>query len=48
MYHKENTIDGRENLRCRRFHRKYGHNNENAKREKILIQNIQEIQDTMR
>jgi hypothetical protein len=38
-----------ESLRCRRFHRKYGHNKkENAKSKRILTQNIQEIQDTMR
>ena len=27
-YHQQNTRDGRENLRCRRFHRKLGHNNQ--------------------
>jgi hypothetical protein len=25
---QQNTRDGRENLRCRRFHRKHGHNNQ--------------------
>jgi hypothetical protein len=45
----QNTRDGREHLRCRRFHRKHGHNNQrNAKCKKILTQNIQEIQDTIR
>jgi polyhydroxyalkanoate synthesis regulator protein len=34
-------------LRCRGFNRKYGHNNQ-RKCKKILTQNIQEIQDTMR
>ena len=38
----------KENLRYRRFHRKHGHNNQNEKWKKILTQNIQEIQDTMR
>jgi hypothetical protein len=47
-HQQQNTRDGRENLRCRRLHRKYGHNKENAKCKKILTQNIQEIQDTMR
>ena len=43
-----NTIrDGRENLRCRRFHREHGHNNQ-RKCKKILAQNIHEVQDTMR
>ena len=27
-HHQQNTGDGRENLRCRRFHRKHGHNNQ--------------------
>ena len=26
--HKQNTRDGRENLRCRKFYRKHGHNNQ--------------------
>jgi hypothetical protein len=41
---------GRENLRCRRFHREYRHNNQRKYKmeKKILMQNIQEIQDTMR
>jgi hypothetical protein len=38
----------KENLRYRRFHRKHGHNNQNEKWKKILTQNIQEIQVTMR
>jgi hypothetical protein len=55
---KSGTIDSsisnrmqeiRENLRCRQFHQKHRHKKikENAKC-KILTQNIQEIQDTMR
>ena len=43
-----NRRDGRENLRCRRFHREHGHNKENAKCKKILTQSIQEIEDTKR
>ena len=43
----QNTRNGRENLRCRRFHREHGHNNQ-RKCKKILAQNIHEIQDTMR
>jgi hypothetical protein len=40
----KNTRDGRENLRCRRFHREHGHNNQR----KCIMQkypnpNIQEI-----
>jgi hypothetical protein len=27
-HQQQNTRDGRENLRCRRFHRKHGHNNQ--------------------
>ena len=46
---QQNTGYGRENLSCRRFLREHGHNNKgNAKCKKILTQNIQEIQDTMR
>ena len=46
---QQNTRDGRENRRCRRFHRKHGHNSQrNGKCEKVLTQNIQEIQDKMR
>ena len=49
MHQQQNTRDGRENLRYRRFHREHGHNNQrHAKCKKILTQNIQEIQDTMR
>jgi chromosome segregation ATPase len=44
-HQQQNTRDGRENLRCRRFQRTI---KENAKCKKILTQNIQEIQDTMR
>jgi hypothetical protein len=46
-HHKQKTKDKRENLRCRRFHRKHGHNNQ-RKCKKTLTQNIREIQDTMR
>jgi hypothetical protein len=46
-HQQQNTRDGRENFRCRRFHRKHGHNNK-RKCKMILTQNIQEIQDTMR
>jgi hypothetical protein len=43
------TKDGRENLKCRRFHREHEQNNQRkCKCKKILTQNIQEIQDTMR
>ena len=48
-HYQQNATDGREKIRCRRFHRKHGHNNQrNAKCKKILTQNIQEIQDTIR
>ena len=43
----QTTRDGRENLRCRTFHREHRNNNQ-RKCKKILPQNIQEIQDTMR
>jgi hypothetical protein len=46
-HQQHNTRNGRENLRCRRFHRKHGHINQ-RKCKKILSLNIQEIQDTMR
>ena len=46
-YQQQNTRDGRENLRCRTFHREHRNNNQ-RKCKKILPQNIQEIQDTMR
>jgi hypothetical protein len=36
-----------ENLRCRRFHREHGHNNQRKCKE-ILTQNMQEIQHAMR
>ena len=47
---KHDQQNTRDNLRCRRFHRKHGNNNQkkNAKYKKILIQNIQEIQGTIR
>jgi hypothetical protein len=44
---QHNTRDGRENLGYKRFQRKHGHNNQRKCR-KILTQNIQEIQNTMR
>ena len=48
-HQEQNTRGGRGNLRCRRFHRKHRQTiKENAKWKKILTQNIQEIQDTMR
>jgi hypothetical protein len=48
-HQQQNTRDGRENLRCRRLHREHGHNNQRkCKCKKILIPNIQKIQDTMR
>jgi hypothetical protein len=48
-HQQQNTRDGRENLRCRRFHREHGHNyQKNAKCKKILTQNIQKIHDKMR
>ena len=48
-HQQQNTRDGRENLRCRRFHREYQHNNQRkCKMQKILTQNIHKIQDTMR
>jgi hypothetical protein len=48
-HHQQNTRDGRENLRCRRFHKKHGQNNQRkCKCKMVITQNIQEIQDTMR
>jgi hypothetical protein len=48
-HHQQNTRDRRENVRCRRYHRKHGNNSERKwKSKKFLTQNIQEIQDTMR
>jgi hypothetical protein len=48
-HQQQDTRDGRENLRCRRFHREHRHNNQRKyKMQKILTQNIQVIQDTMR
>ena len=48
MHQQQNIRDGRENLRCRRFHREHQHNKENGKCKKILTQNIQENQDLIR
>jgi hypothetical protein len=43
-HQQQNAKDGSENVRCRRFHRKYGHNNQRKfKMQKDLTQNIQEI-----
>ena len=48
-HHQQNIRDGRENLRCRRFHREHQHNNQTkCKMQKDPNSNIQEIQDTMR
>ena len=48
-HQQQNIRDGRENLRCRRFHRKHGTTiKENTKCKEILTQNTQEIQDTLR
>jgi hypothetical protein len=48
-HQQQNTRDGRENLRCRKFHREHQHNNQRkSKMQKILTQSIQEIQNTMR
>ena len=48
-HQQQNTRDGRENLRCRRFHREQLQTiKENTKCKRILTQNIHEIQDTMR
>jgi hypothetical protein len=38
-HHQQNTRDGRENLRYRRFHRKHEHNSQ-RKCKKLLTQNI--------
>ena len=46
-HQQQNTRDGRENLRYRRFHKEQGHNNQ-RKCKMILTQNIQENQDLMR
>ena len=46
---QQNTKDGRENLKYRRFHREHGHNNQRKwKMQKDPNSNIQEFQDTMR
>jgi hypothetical protein len=48
-HQQQNTRDVRENLRCRRFHREHGYNNQRkCKCKKILTKNIHKIQDTMR
>ena len=49
-HQQENTRDGRENLKCRKFNRKHGYNNQRKGKiqKKILTQNIQETQDTMK
>jgi hypothetical protein len=47
--HQQNARDRRENLRCRRRHRKHGHNSQRkCEMQKDTNPNIQEIQDTMR
>ena len=46
-HQQQNTRDGRDSLRCRRFHREHRHNNQ-SKCKKILTQSIQEIKNTMR
>ena len=46
-YHQQNTRDGRENLRCRRSHKKRGQNNQ-RKCQNILTQKFQELQGTIR
>jgi hypothetical protein len=46
-HNQQITRHRRVNIRCRRHHRKHGHNSQ-RKCKKLLIQNIQEIQDTMR
>jgi uncharacterized protein YllA (UPF0747 family) len=49
MYHQQNTRNRKENLRCRRYHKNIDTTvKEIAKCKNLLIQNIQEIQDTMR
>jgi hypothetical protein len=48
-HHQQNTRDRRENLRCRRYHRKHCTTvKEKTKSKKLLTQNIQENQDTTR
>jgi hypothetical protein len=39
-HHQQNTRDGRENLKCRRFHRKHGHNNHRKCKKKKKIKKI--------
>ena len=46
-HQEQNTRDGRERPRCRRFHREHGYNNQ-RKCKMILTQNMQEIQDSKR
>jgi hypothetical protein len=45
-HHQQNARDRRENLRCRRYHRKQSKKMQDNK--KLLTQNIQEIQDKIR
>jgi hypothetical protein len=49
-HHQQNIRARRENVGCRRYHRKHLHNTQRKHKmqKKILTQNIQEIQDTMR
>jgi hypothetical protein len=48
-HNQQNTRDRRENLGHIIYHKNHCYNNQkNAKCKKILTQNIQEIQDTMR
>ena len=46
-HQQQNTRDGRENIRCRRFHGEHWHNNQ-RKYKTQKDQNIEEIQETMR
>jgi hypothetical protein len=50
-HHQQNTRNRKENLRCRRYHRRRCDNSQRAlcsKSKKLITQNIQEIQDTMK
>jgi hypothetical protein len=47
-HQQQNARDGRKYFRCRRFHRKHGHNNQRKCKVQKDPKNIQEIQDTMR
>jgi hypothetical protein len=47
-HHQQNSGARRENLRCRRYHRKHWHKSQRkCKSKKLLTQNIQKIKDTM-